>query len=256
MFGNDPDKDWEKFGRQQPYFGVINSDEFLKEKMGEDGLRKFFGTGSDYIDWVFGRIAQHLDAGFKPEEGLDFGCGVGRLLIPLASRCKRVVGVDVSPSMLEETRKNFGRMGISNAELAQTVSAIDPGRRFDFINSYIVFQHIIPEKGLAIFRELIARLKPGGIAAIHMTYHSEIRLRSALVGALRKKSNLANMFFNVLKGLPPSSPWMQMNDYDLDVLAREIDKGGCEGFHALFNNNAGFNGVILFFRKRSQPAGT
>ena len=127
MFGNDPDKDWEKFGRQQPYFGVINSDEFLKENMDEAGLRKFFGTGSEYIDWLFGRIALHLDAGFKPEEGLDFGCGVGRLLIPLASKCKRVVGVDVSPSMLEETRKNFGRMNVANAELSESVAAIEAG---------------------------------------------------------------------------------------------------------------------------------
>ena len=229
MFGNDPDKDWEKFGREQPYFGVVNSDAFRSENLDDASRTEFFATGEEYIRWIWDEIATRLDPAFKPGEGLDFGCGVGCLAIPLASRCKTITGIDVSPSMLEEARRNCISMGVEYAEFHAGVHLLPPGRKFDFINSFIVFQHIVPGKGWAIFRDLLGRLNPGGIGAIHFTYHSELTRRAAMVGAIRKRSNLANMLFNVLKGLPPGSPWMQMNDYDLSTAAMELRKAGCGG---------------------------
>src|SRR6185369_4946723 len=153
MFGNNPDKDWEKFGREEPYYGVVSQDVYRKENLGKEALAKFFATGEDYIQMIWREIGIHLDPGFKPKVGLDFGCGVGRLAIPLASRCEAVIGLDISPSMLEEAKKNCRRMEIANVEFFTDTNALGPDRKCDFVNSFIVFQHIIPKKGFAIFRE-------------------------------------------------------------------------------------------------------
>lgn len=45
---------------------------------------------------------------------LDLGCGVGNLLIPLASRLQHGWGVDYSPGMLEEARKKAAAWGAQN----------------------------------------------------------------------------------------------------------------------------------------------
>ncbi len=249
MFGNNPDKDWEKFGREQPYFGVINQDAFRNENLGKESLANFFATGEEYIQWMWREIATHLDPEFKPRVGLDFGCGVGRLAIPLASRCQQVIGLDISPSMLEEAKKNCVRMDVGNVEFFTNTQALGPNRNCDFINSFIVFQHIIPKKGVEIFKDLLGRLNPGGIGAIHLTYQSEQRPLSNIVGAIRKRSNLANMLFNVIKGLPAGAPWMQMNNYNLNTITSEIKKAGCESYHAILTNHGGFLGVIFLFQK-------
>src|SRR5690606_3985817 len=40
---------------------------------------------------------------------LEFGCGTGRVAIPLAEAGLRVTGVDISPAMLALARKRAGR---------------------------------------------------------------------------------------------------------------------------------------------------
>ena len=58
------------------------------------------------IDVVFQNIKEHIDPDFQPVHGLDFGCGVGRLLFAISTRCEHSTGVDVSPSMLAESSSN------------------------------------------------------------------------------------------------------------------------------------------------------
>jgi SAM-dependent methyltransferase len=47
---------------------------------------------------------------------LDLGCGIGRVSAALAPRCRSVLGLDVSPNMVEEARRRHGAV---------------PGLRFD-----------------------------------------------------------------------------------------------------------------------------
>ena len=46
---------------------------------------------------------------------LDVGCGVGRMLLPMSERFPRVVGLDISPKMLDHARDYLG--DLSNVEL-------------------------------------------------------------------------------------------------------------------------------------------
>lgn len=67
---------------------------------------------------VIDSIRKRLDNSFEPRRGLDFGCGVGRLSIPMASICRSIVAADVSEFMIEEARENCRINGITNVEFA------------------------------------------------------------------------------------------------------------------------------------------
>ena len=76
------DKDWERWGATDPYFGVISSDRFRKEGLDQAAKNEFFATGSEHVERVYRLIEEHFDQTFNPKAALDFGCGVGRLVVP------------------------------------------------------------------------------------------------------------------------------------------------------------------------------
>jgi 2-polyprenyl-3-methyl-5-hydroxy-6-metoxy-1,4-benzoquinol methylase len=167
----DTDTDWKALAREEPYWAVLSSDVFRSAHLNKEALESFFASGEGYVQGLFDIINRHLRPEFSPTRCLDFGCGVGRLLAPMARRAAQVVGVDVAEGMLEIAKNRLDEEGITNATLTLSddrLSRIDG--KFDFINSYIVLQHIPPERGYRIVERLIHLLEPGGIAALQMTY--------------------------------------------------------------------------------------
>ena len=102
----DSDSHWERFGEQDPYFGVLSSEEFKSNRLDDATREIFFVSGEEHVDHVFTTIKTHITPDFHASKALDFGCGVGRIIIPLAKRCDEAVGVDVSIAMLEEALKS------------------------------------------------------------------------------------------------------------------------------------------------------
>src|SRR5215204_1073046 len=111
MLTEGSDAVWERYGRLDPYFGVLNKEPYKSENLDASALEKFFRSGEEDVRSFLKVAQEHFDSGFQPTRALDFGCGVGRLTIPLAGVCSRVVGVDVAPSMLEEAQKNLRNKG-------------------------------------------------------------------------------------------------------------------------------------------------
>jgi len=130
MLGRDPDKEWEKFGRNDPYYGVMTKDRFHKEKLNKQSLIDFFDSGQQLIDYCMNTIRTSVQPDFSPTRTLDFGCGVGRCAIPLARVCPVVVGVDISDSMLKEARRNCIEQGITNLELCKSSDDLSGFRQF------------------------------------------------------------------------------------------------------------------------------
>ena len=69
---------------------------------------------------------------------LDLGCGSGRLTLPFLSRGRRVVAIDLSPSMVDVLRAKARTLPARLAELLETaaadMAALDLGdRRFDVV---------------------------------------------------------------------------------------------------------------------------
>lgn len=252
--------EWERFGRDNPYFGVLNRAEFRGARPDAAARASFFQTGEDEVARVFHEIHQHVAANFEPARTLDFGCGVGRLSLPLARRSSYVVGVDLARAMLDEARRNAEEQGVHNVDFelsndAQPSRSGPVGARttrdggFDLIHSYIVFQHIPPARGLAITRRLLERLAPEGIAALHFTYGRRASRWRRAVHAVHRSARIANVLANVLRGLPPGAPMTPMFFYDLAAVLEILLDAGCTTAFIRQTDHGGYLGVMLYARK-------
>ena len=253
--GNDSDRDWERFGREDPYYGVYADPRFRREKLTPGALAEFFDSGRAHVDAVFAVIEASFTRPFRPRRALDFGCGVGRVLLPLAARCEEVVGVDVSGPMLAEAAKNVAAEARRNIRLSNSddrLSAI--AGTFDLIHAFIVFQHVPPRRGEELVLRLLERLDEGGIGVLHVTFDSEQPLRSRLVAWGRRSLPLFHGLWNWRHGKRFDAPWMQMNRYDQNRLLRILQDAGCHRVELRFTNHFGHRGVVLFFQKTMLPS--
>lgn len=246
---NDPPSDWERFGEREPYWAVLTEDKFRGSKINPQTRREFFQSGEAHLDSVTETIRKTLDAGFSPQRALDFGCGVGRVLIPLARHYPDAVGIDVAKSMLREAQRNLVEGGVG----AQLVLGDDALTRlsgaFDFIHSYIVFQHIPPARGLRITATLLDRLEPGGVAALHYSYASPLSPRQRFLRWARQRTSVVAAAGNLAKGRPASSPYMETYEYDLARVFETFHRAGCSALHLRLTDHGGLLGVFIFCRK-------
>ncbi len=210
----DTDKHWEEWGAQDPYFGVLNIDRFRCGSISET-RDEFFQSGEAFISSLLGKWQRAAGRQGSLSRALDFGCGVGRLVIPLARRFEEVVAIDVSESMLREANKNCTAAGLSNVAFVKSDDAVTAlTGSFDFVVSYIVFQHIPPVRGYLIMDRLLSSVNPGGRAMIHVSLRRKLNLRRRALYFARHRIPFAYYILNVLQGKPLHTPLMQMNEYD------------------------------------------
>ncbi|HTA30996.1 MAG TPA: glycosyltransferase, partial [Candidatus Cybelea sp.] len=96
---------------------------------------------------------------------LEIGCGLGRMTKHLARHFGHVHAVDVSGEMIRQAQARL--KDLSNVSLHETNGAdlaLFANEKFDFVFSFIVFQHI-PEHAvvLSYIREAHRVLRPGGV---------------------------------------------------------------------------------------------
>lgn len=254
---NDSDKDWERFGKADPYFAVLTAPEFHGQ-LSPQARSKFLASGEEHIEAMFDIVRDRLDSDFAPDRALDFGCGVGRLLIPLAKRCREVVGVDVSPSMLAEAQRNCEAEGVSNVRFVKSDDTLSElVGAFDFIHSYIVLQHIPVARGEKIVGRLAELLAPNGVAMIQVPYTSGRRsLVSRLVYWARMNAPGAKWLLNVARGRAAGAPVMQMNAYPIAGFLDSLYTAGCREAHIRFSDHNGARGALIFARKAAVPVFT
>lgn len=249
MFQCNSDQEWERFGRDNAYYGVLSHDEYRGSNLDADAKRKFFDTGKAHVDNVMRTVREQLDPDFTAERVLDFGCGVGRTLIPLAGIASHVTGIDISDAMLAEARSNCEELSVRNAALVKgddSLSGIDTS--YNLIHSFIVFQHIPPARGERIFARIIQHLEPGGVCAVHFHYASRKPWKRAASFAHRYIPLFTN-FLNVLRKRNFFAPRMQMNEYDVNYLLKVVQEFSTGGIHLEFTDHGGELGVMLFFQR-------
>ena len=186
MVGLDSDREWEKFGKDEPYYGVVSLDRFHQDKLNPDALSQFFQSGEHHIRFILDTIRRRIDPEFRPLRALDFGCGVGRCLFPLARICDKAVGIDISKAMLQEAKGNAAQQKIENVELLPSddeLSALTGS--FDLIHSFIVFQHIRPDRGEKLLARLAGLLSEKGVGVVQVIYDRDISTAKRFLGGLR-----------------------------------------------------------------------
>jgi len=275
MAGHDTDSDWKEFGRTDPYWAVLTDDRFKGENLTADALALFFNTGRQYMDWVFRTLREKLAPGFTAKRGMDFGSGVGRLTLAMAKHVEEAVGVDVAPAMLDKARHHAAEQGIRNATFVQGDDALSQVTgTFDFLNSFIVFQHIPYERGLEYFRLMVEKLGPTGGGALHLLFDKpeyDTALTRYFPSPVIRNVNGKEHFQKAVslakekvkgklfgRGKPveaetsapaPTGPVMEMNAYPLNPFMRVLQQAGVRETYSVFTDHGGMFGVILFFHK-------
>lgn len=245
------DKDWEKWGASDPYFGVISSDKYRKNNLTSDSREEFFSSGVEHVNYVLELINKNFNKSFEPDSVLDFGCGVGRLAIPFANIAKNVLGVDISPSMLEIAKKNSADRSVENIDFIISDDALSKVvGSYSLIHSYIVFQHIPKSRGHAIILSLAEKVEFDGFLALHIFTGSQA---SALVrGLVRLRYNFPPIQWgwNLLRKRPFFEPPMQLNCYEANYLEENLTKLGFSEVRFIeVPSIEGFTGVFLIAKR-------
>ena len=128
----------------------------------------------------FAGVANHWTLGrIEPGEVvLDLGCGAGTDLLIAAQMTGpdgRVIGVDMTVAMLEQTRASATRMGLTNVELHEALIESSPigDTSVDVVISNGVID-LVPDKD-AVFDEIDRVLKRGGRLQIaDVVIHHEV----------------------------------------------------------------------------------
>jgi SAM-dependent methyltransferase len=229
---DDPDESWREFGRSDPYFGVLSTDRYRAGNLDAAALAEFFASGESHVEQVLEIVRGHVTAAPALGDALDFGCGVGRLALPLARHFRAVTGVDISDAYLAEAARNRDRQGLTNVEFVETIDGLAAQeRRFDLVHSYIVFNHIPWLRGKKLIGALFALLRPGGVLAVHVLHRRHAGPTRRAVSWLRRNFLPLHWLINLGRGRPLREPLMQGNEYRLDELLPFLTGLGARHFH-------------------------
>lgn len=242
---------WKKFGKSDPYFGVLSDEKYKTENITEEGLTEFFETGEAYVSETVERIKRAFHDSLDQASILDFGCGVGRLAIPFSRVTrKEVVGLDISPEIIDKAKEHALTFERENVRFQVYDGKNLPELpSFDFVNSYIVLQHIEVDRGLALLQQLLDKVKIGGIAHIQVTHSHELPTRSYLNFYLRTKVPAYNFLYSSVKNREFTfEPVMQMNLYNTDLLKSLFAKYSSD-VKEVKTNHGGILGSFYMIRR-------
>ena len=109
---------------------------------------------------------------------VDIGCGVGRFERALAGRVARIVGLDISPAMIELARRNC--VGLANVDLrlssGKDLAAIATASA-DMVLAIDAFPYIVsasPALAEIFFHDVARALKPSGdFVVVNYSYRAD-----------------------------------------------------------------------------------
>jgi SAM-dependent methyltransferase len=184
---------WETLGASDPDWGVL-SDRSLAGGGWESRIEDFYASGQGAIDGLI--------ASLPPTErrlAIDWGSGTGRLTFALAKHCDRVVGVDISSSMLQTARERAADRGIGNVEFVAHDS-FEPGGDADLVISILVLQHAPSLNAVrADIATMAAAVAPAGWLVVQLPF----RARN-----LRARLQLGRRIWKLLRPLGIPVTWL------------------------------------------------
>jgi SAM-dependent methyltransferase len=196
---------WGALGHDDPLWAVLS----LPHKRGGRWDRdEFFATGRREID---DRLAALAERGVPRGRAVavDFGAGAGRLSRALAAHFERVIGIDVSSSMVAAARELNADVG--NLEFRENASPRLDGfadRSVDFVYSCMTLQHIPTELAAGYVDEFLRVLAPGGAVVFQFVSGTDASLRGRLF------ARLSNRWLNPLRRLL----WRRCAVFEMHVL--------------------------------------
>lgn len=256
MFRDNSDLSWEKWGKENPYYGVLTYNKFLNKNLNDNSKLEFFKTGQAHVERVLTMLTHRFGDGLSHGAALDFGCGVGRIVIPLSRIFEHVTGMDISSSMLDEAAKNCLARKIHNVNFLRADDELSKiVGRFDFIHSYLVFQHIPVPRGEKILMRLLESLNDNGVLAVHFPILRKASKVKHFVHFLRKNFKPVSVALNIARKKVWNEPLIQMNMYDLNRVSALLSKAGFRDIFIKVVDAGGFVSVFVTAQKTAKPIG-
>ncbi len=118
---------------------------------------------------------------------LEIGCGLGRLLKPIAARCRAIVGVDISQTMVGYAGENLSdvpnaHVHLNNGRSLPTIADAS----VDFVFSHLAFQHLTLYEIVECYLTELARvLKPGGYLRVQTLREAPIPVMERMKNCIR-----------------------------------------------------------------------
>jgi ubiquinone/menaquinone biosynthesis C-methylase UbiE len=196
----DVQKTYEDYGKDDPLYAVLSRKDAKDNKW---DIEEFFASGRDEIAEAMAHLSE-LGVSVDKGRAMDFGCGVGRLTQALCELFERVVGVDISFSMIESAQKHnkHGDRCEYRVNTTDDLAQLDDAS-FDFVYSNISLQHSPPEASSNYIAEFFRILRPGGVALFQIPSGPRHdpgtlgeKLYSIKRGPLRR-------FWKRIRGMPP-----------------------------------------------------
>ena len=242
------DELWETYAQTDPYWSVLTEPQY-KGEPGPDELRVFFARGEKYVRRVSAAFDRYFDRQISSaDQALDFGSGVGRLLLPMAKKCGHVIGVDISPTMRRIARENakrikiFNFMCISNDQIDEVEDST-----IDWLNSFITFQHIDTNIGYKIFDKLLKKVSPNGVVSMHFTLFKDTRKFNYIENNTKYFSSDQD---GIRKIYAPNDMYdhdqIMMNDYDATKIIMIFNQNGFLTMVAEMEDQDGMHGAIFY----------
>jgi SAM-dependent methyltransferase len=126
---------------------------------------EFLSSAAETVAKIEGELTRLPPAPPSSRRALEIGCGPGRLMLPLSRHFGEIHGIDVSDEMVAIARGHLAAIPNAYVHLGPgDALSMFAGEFFDFVYSYIVFQHI-PEREMVLsyLRESRRVLKPTGV---------------------------------------------------------------------------------------------
>ena len=142
---------------------------FNNQTGGSLTLGEFVGTGDAEVDIYVDRLGwTDLDASSTI---LEIGSGIGRMTAAFTRRFDHVVATDVDAAFLERCRETVARYGrpaaLRTSHISDGRSIALPDRSVDAVFSYITLQHCRASDAIALTREALRLVRPGGRVALN-----------------------------------------------------------------------------------------
>jgi hypothetical protein len=141
--------------------------------------------------------------------------------------------------------------GLSNVTLVGSDDQLSqvPGE-FDFTNSYIVLQHVPPERGYRLMQSMISRTRKGGVVSIQVTYakaRSFLQYEAPTALYYRRDGNQIHDILD--SGWRPPEGTINMYDYDLNQVMAQVSSAAGHPLIVLPTSDDSHLGMHFLFRK-------
>lgn len=237
---------FDSFAGREPHFSALTSEKYLRANLTPEREREFFETGEELVHWIFQIIEARLFPNFSPMSTLEYGCGPGRLAIPLAKRPGSVTAVDQSPAMLAAAADAAARQGVGHIDFRSPDELFAADRRFDLVCCVHVLQRMPPRAGLALLAQLLRRIATGGVGVFQVPYRTT--MSPAVRGArwVRERVPVVNGLVNRLRRRPWGDPFIPTHVYPLDDVLATIARGSAFAAQVVFERQGDLDCVIIF----------